>query len=473
MDTAGSDTPDGKAPGEKAQGDAQPAPELRRDQLPVHEQIAAYLKESEGREQPTGDSVAAYYAAPLPERGKAVGRQTNWLLICSVIFVVMVAILGLVGWQAYRWAKSLGIVQNIPPPAAVLVGTPLTWTELDSWSSIQGRYAPVFGNGLVPGDFDGDGDDELMVYLSQKSSFQSQQSVNIYQMNGTFSTVPSLGQNYFGYLWAWDSDGNGTDEIVLSGYQGTSVYDHNGQHLTSIAGQPISSLDESLNLGDMDGNGVSEILLADPMNSSRIVAYDYQSQVVWDYTFTSMPWQMGTGDVDGDGLDELVCCFGNQAPQALGKGQGAQQISVWYSSTPYQGGYSFFNQLYCADLNGDGIDEIIDPAVGYIEPAAGTMTRFLMPTTSTGAAMGSTYTMFLRSIAAVCDINADGARDIAILYTATPQATQATAICIFDLSGTLVYHEEFGEEVYGIAVAQSGGQEHLVVLTASRLLTYP
>lgn len=481
MDTAGSDTPDGKAPGDDAKDDVQagpeaeqPAPQLRRDQLPVHEQIAAYIHESEGREQPTGDSVAAYYAAPLPERGKVAGRQTNWLLICSVIFVVMVASLGLVGWQAYRWAKSIGIVQNIPP-AAVLVGTPLSWTELDSWPSIQESTSPMASNGLVPGDFDSDGDQELLVYLWSATSYQWPQSANIYELDGSISLVTLPAQNHYDSVWAWDCDGNGTDEIVMVDQSGANVYDRTGTLLSSIAGKyALAYTDGKLILADVNGDGISEVLLFDLLSNNKIVAYDHQGQVVWDQELDDgYSLQFSAGDVDGDGLDELVCILGGSTLLACGQSQEAVPINGWAAAVSYQPGRSTFMVLHCTDLNGDGTDEIIDPTLGYIDPAAGTYTPFLLPLSSTGAMLGVSPGLQMGSRIAVYDFDADGALNVAILHSPQSTAMQATAICIFDLSGALVYHEEFGEEVYGVAVAQSGGQEHLAVLTASRLLVYP
>jgi hypothetical protein len=50
---------------------------------------------------------------------------------------------------------------------------------------------------------------------------------------------------------------------------------------------------------------------------------------------------------------------------------------------------------------------------------------------------------------------------------------QASGLYIFDLSGALTYYEELGEVVHSVVVAKEAGQDHMVVLTDTRLLVYP
>jgi VCBS repeat protein len=156
------------------------------------------------------------------------------------------------------------------------------------FSPVASDWTTLEATDLAWGDFDGDGDSDLLV-----SGLGTDGPANILLVNGgsgAFSeTDPGLPGRYFSSISAGDFDGDGDDDVVLTGgiigpglLSGVSdVYrSENGQFVALDSG--IGSVFSGhVDWGDFDGDGDLDILVAGIVDLSsnenqRILVYEQQ-----------------------------------------------------------------------------------------------------------------------------------------------------------------------------------------------------
>lgn len=421
--------------------------------------------EDEPRYNP--DSVARYYEQYYQHPYYGGATRRGWPAWATVLIIVLVAVVGGCGalaWLAYHSMQRTGVIASIPP-AMVHTGAPLSWRELDSWSgggggALAAGYGST-GGGLSAADFDGDGDEDLLAPVAMGSYMFSTQQWRVYSLAGGQQLFNLQSIQTVMVAAPWDYQADGSTEIAADHYSGIQILNTGGQVLTTLPGSWQS---QSPLFGDIDGDGQDELLAYDSTISALNV-YDAQGNMVWSTPITSY-WGTFVGDVDGDGQDEIINGNGIGL-RAVGLGQAPATLNGWQQSTQYggaRGGYS------CADLNGDGTDEIISADAGYCDLVGGTVTSFSWPA---GVAV-PTYMPVWPIDAVPFDLNGDGVLEIAVVASRNSAGVgNGTGLYVFDLQGKLVYYEEFGAAVHGLTVASAGGQEHLCVLLDDRLIVWP
>jgi len=409
-----------------------------------------------------------YYGPPgQPDVGarkpRAPWSTKRLVTVITIVVVVVLGGCGLVVYLGYQGLKYMGIVPSYPP-AKVHVGTALAWRELDTWSGRNQLFAspPYQEHGLASGDFDGDGDDEVATARSNSLAANPQPTVMVCEIGGGTQSVP-MGSSALlaSGLGAWDCNGDGTEELVLrQSYTQIVCADLSGIQLTSYYGvvpdfgYPLSA--------DVDGDGAAELILADATKPNVLQALDYSGNTVWQTSYQGMDQQIA-GDIDDDGQDELLESTYGLVAKGLNK-----------SNQTFPGWPSGESTFACADLNGDGTDEIIGEK-GYLDPASGNYTSFSLPTTTAQSYLppGLPLMGWCKPVA-VGDFDGDGADDIAVLaLNFRGFSTEPTGLCIYDLQGSCTYYEQLGESVAAIECAQAAGQDYLVMMTDTRLLIYP
>ena len=187
---------------------------------------------------------------------------------------------------------------------------------------------------------------------------------------------------------AGDIDGDGYDEIITAPGPNPlapaeiNVFDRNGNqlhYLSIFAFDPATYLyGATVASADFDGDGHYEVIAgtgAGKANSAyvKIYVYDPLSQQLVDSGIDLVPYNknygvnVAVGDVDGDGAPELITSPG-PGSKNLGivrvwnidtsAGTGQWRHALWREFT-VQSEYKYSVTIASADVNGDGIDEII------------------------------------------------------------------------------------------------------------------
>jgi hypothetical protein len=404
-----------------------------------------------------------------PPPPRAPRRFPLWLA-SALVFLVLIAIAG------YFFLKDMTSsfrreMQAVLPPAAVHVGSPLSWRTLERSGDIA-LFSQGSLGGLYIADFDGDGDDEVLRVHPANSS-------PLYEVNGGKSTCGIHGLEFMMGGEPWDYDRDGVSEIltetmlgdVMQGvFSGTDkpedlplsqelpVYNLKGR---SVARLPVvASTPGSLIIGDFDGDGWDDLLCSRPSSSSKYgsstyVAMGRDGKEVWELTVQGGISFACTGDVDGDGRDELVTT-GDRMRGLVFYGKDQQP-------EPRSPAGEHVSPEACFDVDGDGTEEVVYSGAHVYNPVSTGTTDLKLPPGLAGQSMLKLSAHVVRA-----DILGDAQPEITIA-----PGNSWSYLLIFDAAGNCLYYEEFGDMVFHLGLAQAGGRDYIVVQCSQQLLIYP
>jgi len=324
--------------------------------------------------------------------------------------------------------------------------------------------------GLVVGDINSDGENELVLYGNNGS-------VNIYDFNGSsyISVLSSdIGSIAVGSNIA-DADGDGLPEIIASAnLLGTDhvvvrVYSHNGTSYIEEGSMIIATVGSihHIIIDDIDGDSNNEVVIA---GYEDVRVYDYRDNAfteLWRYSNGINFWAT-TGDTDGDGVSEIVATI-NGGRLLVFSFDMAQQTYILDYETQGVGQWPWGITTW--DANNDGKEEIVvgdDQGVVRIYRNDGQTYEMLWSTDIGTAAYPIT----------VGDVNNDGVNDVAIAeWMANILGAEESdgSIYLITFDGAQYDKTEFwtmGEPVLSLAFGDTDndGEDELLVGTV-KLLT--
>ena len=407
------------------------------------------------------------FNAPAPEPGRRPVIPKVLVIIGIGIVVVVVVYYGVMA--AIGSYINHAMSQSFPP-ARVVTGTSPNWRVLEKPGGIGLMgYNP---GGFVIGDFDGDGDEEILKIAVKGRSL-------IYEADGSRTTAGINGQEFIIQLVAWDYDRDGIAEIITPTIHADVVRQFSGsgsafQGVVLEDNLPVIRLDGSLAgnlaasgamteaplIADIDADGFDELLVYDQGSSGgrgtwRAFGKDGVEVATASPTNQSdMEASMsGTfticGDVDGDSRADLIYPVQKMSALACCDFTGRQwDLAGWDAGVnPPDSAY---------DLDGDGCAEILSALHGFLNPVDGQYTELQLPPLEGEHTIGYSFTCG--------DINADGVPEI---YASSMFNSNVLG---FNINGTCTYHEELGTGVFNTAVLHSGGRDYLVVQLMNKLM---
>jgi flagellin len=190
--------------------------------------------------------------------------------------------------------------------------------------------------GSAGSDTDGDGDNDLIYSNGNNSSV----TVGVYENDGVGNfgnkqVIKSINDSgYYTDIAFGDYDGDGDNDLIYSKGNNSSVtvgvYENDGvgnfgnkQVIKSINGSGIYS---SIAFGDYDGDGDNDLIYSNGNNSSVTVGvYENDGvgnfgnrQVVKSISGSGVYTDIAFGDYDGDGDNDLIFSKGNNSSVAVG-----------------------------------------------------------------------------------------------------------------------------------------------------------
>ncbi len=261
---------------------------------------------------------------------------------------------GLISWQVpgsqlfktQRFAFNFSTGED----DANVVGTYVSVTNNEVQELARsGIEVPKLNNAMAIGDFDHDGDNEVLTTDSQNRVFllsyqngsysQSWMYPYIFEQGGNVKQVLSTDVNDDGYL----------DILVISSHTISLITNINEAATTLME---TDSYIHSAILGDIDNDGDDELAYlysnSDYRDADNIVVIDIASPEAPLFTFTADGIaEIALGNVDDDPQLELVTNSGLVYDLESGANQ-------WFLGSGFGSSY-----IAVADINDDGVDEIV------------------------------------------------------------------------------------------------------------------
>ncbi len=242
-----------------------------------------------------------------------------------------------------------------------------TVLDLIAFNTKYGAYA-------TGADIDGDGYDEIIV--SQGPDPKNSATLRAFKRNGTFITEYTAFDTKYGLtLSSGDIDGDWKDELIVGmgpdpkNPATLKILKYNGTGFTEVMNYTAFDTKYGLNtaIGDIDGDGIPEIIAAPgpgSNNSAVVTVWKYEGQLLTEVnTISAFEGSYGAniaaGDIDGDGKAEIIIGTGpNPKNPAIVRAYKADGTLIM-ELRPYDAEYGYGVYVSSADMNEDGIDDII------------------------------------------------------------------------------------------------------------------
>ena len=229
-----------------------------------------------------------------------------------------------------------------------------------------GIEIPLWPAGLRVGDFDGDGNEEMLI-LSNRSLYElKSDGAGGYRQSWMYpfsffvpsDPYPSTATSYYPNtaasgtaLATGDVDGDGKQEIFVAARETIVKLDGVQRRVAATTTLDAWSYCRDLQYADLNGDGAGELVCLVQTSTSAdsgglIVLKADDLTVLWQFPANDYGQSIAIGNVDGDSALEIVTSAGYVF-------DGATFANEW----AYGPGFGF--DVDTGDLDGDGIDEIV------------------------------------------------------------------------------------------------------------------
>lgn len=314
---------------------------------------------------------------------------------------------------------------------------------------------PYTTQAVVLSDLDSDGDDDLIVAHSV-DAVDSQFIREIYlNLGGSFDAAIPIGSadaTYWEALLVADFDADGAPEIVTAASAGSWVheFDPATQSMSTGAALPAGAI--RLAAGDYNGDGLLDLATANPGDVRVLLNNGTQagpgstplvdSAQSWGAVANAV--DVAAGDFNGDHIDDLVVAVGGGVPGVFfGDSSGtlgeATTFDLWNVMA---------TAIAVGDLNGDGSPELVlgtvaDDGIFGADWDADFGELYFYELARTPAA-------WLTADVAIADLNGDGLPDIIDVVSFTDPATADKRAQLFLNEGGLWFSDP-------LLIGSSGG----------------
>jgi hypothetical protein len=237
-------------------------------------------------------------------------------------------------------------------------------------TAFEGKY----GASAASADLDGDGYDEIVVGMGPDP--KNKAIFRVFDRSGSLKgEFTAFDVKYGVTLSSGDLDGDWVDELVAGmgpdpkNTATLRVLRYNGYGFGEVASVTAYDTKYGVNtaVGDIDGDNVPEIITAPgpgPRNTAQVKVWALEgATLVEKGGFTAFEGKYGanvaTGDIDGDGAAEIIVGTGPDPKNASLVRVFRADGSLVLELTPYGDEYGYGVNVAAADLDGDGVAEII------------------------------------------------------------------------------------------------------------------
>jgi RHS repeat-associated protein len=286
--------------------------------------------------------------------------------------------------------------------ASSMTATYTYWNT--SHSPVNYSGAACFSNfdaGILVGDFDGDGfDDVLSVQKNASSNFFS--SVLMNNKTGALNQVNlNTSQQSLAVLGDFDGDGRADGFSPTSLTTGHAYIGAGDGTFAADGGESGAGTTTALTYGDFDGDGCTDVLGQATSGTSKIFYFCQPAAATATISNFSANFIVA-GDFNGDGKTDILVVTSTNAKIYLSTGTGLDGGHL------VSGGGTWHNyNIVAGDFDGDGRTD-----VALISQTSGTNHQIML-STGTGFTAGPTIANTTgASTAVVADWNNDGADDL-------------------------------------------------------------